>query len=101
MTSRPITFLSSTIYDFRDLRGAVRFWLEEAGVEVWMSEYNDMVKPAGANAFEACFESIRQADFYILLIGAKKGSTYSAADDPSVTQQEYREAYTSFQARGR
>jgi hypothetical protein len=66
-----------------------------------MSEYNDMVKPAGANAFEACFESIRQADFYILLIGEKKGSTYSAADHTSVTQQEYREAYTSFQARGR
>jgi len=43
-----------------------------------MSEYNDMVKPAGANAFEACFESIRRADFYMLPIGEKRGSTYSA-----------------------
>jgi hypothetical protein len=97
---RPVAFLSSTIYDLRDLRGAVRFWLEESGVEVWMSEFNDMVKPAGANAFEACFESIRQADFYILLIGDKKGSAY-AADGTSVTQQEYREAYAAFLAQGR
>jgi hypothetical protein len=59
-----------------------------------------MVKPAGANAFEAGVESI-QADFYLLLIGEKKGRTYSEADGTSVTQQEYREAYMSVQARGR
>jgi hypothetical protein len=76
------------------------FWLEQAGVEVWMSDYEDMIKPAGANAFEG-FESIRQAGFYILLVGERERRTYSDADGISVTQQEYREAFGAFQVRGR
>jgi hypothetical protein len=80
--------------------GALSFWLDVAGVEVWMSDYKDVIKPAGANAFEG-FESIRQAGFYILLGGEKERRTYSGADGISVTQQEYREAFGAFQVRGR
>ncbi|MCL5958463.1 MAG: DUF4062 domain-containing protein [Chloroflexi bacterium] len=100
-SSRPTAFVSSTISDFLDLRGALKFWLEEGGFEVCMSEYNDMQRPAAANTFNACFESIRRADFYILLIGERRGSLYSAADGVSVTQQEYRVAYESYRAQGR
>lgn len=93
---KPSVFISSTIRDFKDLRSALRFWLEEGGFEVWLSEYNDMEKSPGANTFEACFETIRKADFYILLIGGLRGSLYSSDPDVSVTQQEYRVAYNEF-----
>ncbi|TAK20731.1 MAG: DUF4062 domain-containing protein [Chloroflexota bacterium] len=98
--SRPMVFLSSTIRDFSDLRGAVRFWLEEAGCEVWLSDYTDVDKLPVPNSFAACFEAIRRSDFYILLIGQNRGSWYSEPDQISVTEQEYRVAYDAFRAQG-
>lgn len=102
-TNKPSVFISSTISDFRDLRGSLKYWLEENGFEVWLSEYNDMEKNPGANTFDACFDSIRRSDFYVLLIGERRGSQYSAVggDEVSVTQREYAVAYDSFVAVGR
>lgn len=37
MSKRPTFFLSSTIYDFRDLRGAIKFSLEARGCKVLAS----------------------------------------------------------------
>jgi hypothetical protein len=100
----PVVFVSSTIYDLRDVRNALRFWLKSAGCDVSMSEFNDMDRPPDANAFNACFESVRNSDFYILLVGERMGADYSVAPDGtkvSVTQQEYRVAYESFLTTGR
>ena len=33
--------LISTVYGFRELRSAQKFWLEEYGSEVWISEFED------------------------------------------------------------
>jgi hypothetical protein len=99
--SKPTVFISSTIQDFQDLRSALKLWLEESGFEVWLSEYNDMDKNPGANTFEACFETIRRADFYVLLIGECRGSLFDAKHGVSVTQQEYRVAYETFARQGR
>ena len=103
MTSatKPTVFVSSTILDFHDLRSALKFWLEESGFEVWLSEYNDMEKNPGANTFDACFETIRRADFYVLLIGERRGSLFDAKNRVSVTQQEYRVGYEAFASEAR
>lgn len=90
---KPRVFVSSTIADFADLRSAIKFWLEELGYEVRVSEFTDFDKPVDPNAFDACFESIRQAHYCVLLIGTRRGSLYSEAPEASVTQQEYRTAY--------
>ena len=45
MIKRPTFFLSSTIYDFLDLRSALKFSLEERGCTVFASEFNDDVTP--------------------------------------------------------
>jgi hypothetical protein len=100
LTGKPVVFLSSTIYDFVDLRGALKFWLEESGFEVWLSEYNDMEKSPVSGTYDACFDAIRNADFYILLIGERRGSLYSEDQNVSVTQQEYRVAYQAFVEKG-
>ncbi len=87
--------MSSPIREFADLRDALKFWLEEMGYLVQMSEHNDFKRKPEAGTFEACFQSIRQADYFVLLIGRTRGSWYSRRSGVSVTRQEYRTAYDS------
>src|SRR4051812_11419800 len=80
LRNRPSVIISSTIADLRDIRSALRFWLEENGCEVWLSEYNDSEKNLTAGNFDACFEAVRRSDFYVLLIGDRRGGWYSEPD---------------------
>lgn len=95
---RPRVFISSTIADLGDLRDALKFWLEEMGYEVQISEHNDFDHRLEMGTFEACFESIREADYYVLIIGQNTGSWYDEESRITVTRQEYRTAYDSWQA---
>jgi hypothetical protein len=97
---RPTFFISSTIHDFRDLRSALKFFLEELGCKVLASEYNDFEKPLDVHSYEACLRAIHAADYFILLIGSRVGGWYNDADRVSITQREYREAY-QLQAAGK
>lgn len=90
---RPTFFLSSTIYDFRDLRSALKFFLEEQGCNVLASEFNDFDKQLDVHSYEACLRSIHSADYFILLIGSRVGGWYDEKGRISITQREYREAY--------
>lgn len=91
--NQPTVFLSSTIYDFRDVRSALKYYLEQQGCEVLASEFNDFRKPIDVHSYDACLASIRKADYFILLIGSRVGGWYDAANRVSITQQEYRAAY--------
>ncbi|TCT25729.1 DUF4062 domain-containing protein [Thermomonas haemolytica] len=90
---RPTFFISSTIYDFRDLRSALKFYLEDQGCKVLASECNDFEKPLDKHSYDACLEALRSADYFILMIGARVGGWYDQANQISITQREYREAY--------
>lgn len=90
---RPTFFISSTIYDFRDLRSALKFHLEEQGCKVLASEYNDFEKPLDKHSYDACLQAIHSADYFILLIGTRVGGWYDKVDQISITQREYQEAY--------
>ena len=96
--SKPKIFISSTIYDFRDLRSALKYWLEKLGYEVMLSEYNDFTKPLDQNSYDACLTALAQADFFILLVGARVGGFYNASEKISVTRMEYRTAYSLLKA---
>jgi len=91
--NRPIFFISSTIYDFCDLRSAIKYFLEEQGCKVLASEYNDFRKPLDVHSYQACLESIHQADYFILLVGFRVGGWYDKKNRISITQREYQEAY--------
>lgn len=91
--SRPSFFLSSTIYDFRDLRSSIKYFLEELGYLVLASEFNDFPKPLDAHSYTACLETLKKADYFILLIGNRVGGWYDAEERISITRQEYRDAY--------
>ncbi|MGY5958045.1 DUF4062 domain-containing protein [Kosakonia sp. BK9b] len=91
--SRPTFFISSTIYDFRDLRSALKFCLEEQGAIVLASEFNDFQKPLEQHSYDACLTAMQKADYFVLLIGSRVGGWYDEVNKISITQQEYRQAY--------
>lgn len=90
---RPTFFISSTIYDFADLRSAIKCFLEQQGCIVLASEYNDFRKPLDVHSYQACLDAIQQADYFILLVGSRVGGWYDKEKRISITQQEYQEAY--------
>jgi len=94
-TERPRVFISSTIPEFSDLRSAIRFWFEESGFEVQTFEISDFEHRPDASAFEACFDNIQASDYYVLLIGRDRGSSFDETGT-AVTQKEYRVAYECF-----
>ena len=77
MAQRPTFFLSSTIYDFRDLRSAIKFSLEARGCRVLASEFNDFGGNLDQHSYEACLTNIGQADYFVLLIGSRVGGWYN------------------------
>src|ERR1700759_2363174 len=93
MARRPTFFLSSTIYDFRDLRGAIQFSLQARGCRGLRAEFNDFGGNLDQHSYEACLSNIEQADYFVLLIGSRVGGWYDAQERVSITQREYRTAY--------
>ncbi len=93
MSAKPRVFLSSTIYDFADLRSALKFWFEELAFDVDASEFNDFQKPVDVNSYAACLAAIDAASYFVLLIGSRAGGWYDATSKTTITMQEYRHAY--------
>lgn len=90
---KPTIFLSSTIYDFRDMRSALKHYFEQQGCDVLASEFNDFRKPLDAHSYDACLAALARADYFVLLIGSRVGGWYDDSKKISITQQEYRSAY--------
>ena len=91
--------MSSTIADFGDLRSAVKFWLEQAGFQVLLSEYNDFPVDPGSSTFQNCLNALRSCQYVLVLLGYRKGSFYDQTKNVTVTRAEYREAYEMVRAR--
>ncbi len=68
--TRPRIFISSTVYDFRDLRSALKFWLEEFGYEVLLSEANDFPQNPSDGSYDSCLDVIDGCDYFVLLVGS-------------------------------
>lgn len=90
---KPRVFISSTVYDFADLRSAIKYWLEEEGFEVSASEFNDFKKEVELNSYEACLRAIESCQYFILLIGTRAGGLMSSPSNTTITMAEYRHAY--------
>jgi len=89
---KPSVFISSTIYDFSVLRSALKYWLEEMGFNAQLSEYNDFQKDLTTNSYEACLKAVSECDYFVLLIGTRRGGLY-LGENISITRKEYQVAY--------
>jgi hypothetical protein len=87
----PKVFLSSTIYDLRDLRSAIKYWLEQSGFDVLASEFSDFPHALDREAIAAALKPIAGCDYYVLLVGTRVGQVL-AEEDISVTRAEFRHA---------
>ncbi len=88
---KPKIFVSSTIIDFEDLRGALKYYLEEYGYDVQMSEYPNFNVDSDDSAIDTCIKNLMDCQYFILLIGYRRGSWYKE-NEISVTNFEYRSA---------
>lgn len=98
---KPRVFISSTIYDFKDLRSAIKFYLEENGFEVVTSETSDFPVDNHKNSYQACLDAISTCDYFILFIGSRVGGKYKyqkegKTETITITRAEYRRAYELF-----
>lgn len=100
MNNTPKVFISSTVYDFKDIRSALKFYLEEHGYIVYTSESSDFKVDVKVHSYEACLNLIDECDYFILLIGSRVGGWYDKENKISITRQEYRHAYQLHQQGG-
>lgn len=91
--NKPAVFIASTIFDFEDLRSALKHWLEEQGYEVLLSEANDFPVDRSTNSYQACLDAIARCDYFLLLIGSRVGGLFDQNEGISITRKEYRVAY--------
>lgn len=98
--SRPRVFISSTVYDFEDLRSATQFFLEEHGFDVQLSETPTFNQDISMHSYDSCLQVIESCQYFILFIGARVGGRVKDMGNISITRAEYRKAYECFQ-RGR
>lgn len=93
----PRVFISSTCYDLRDIRHALRQFIGNFGFEPVMSEFGDIFYQFDAHVQDACISAIEKCNLFVLIIGTQYGSTYHANGNndyqlDSVTLQEFKKA---------
>src|SRR3546814_3002892 len=89
----PTLFLSSTVFDFADLRSALKDYLELRGCRVLASDFTYFTHPLDKDSYEACLAAIGQADLFVIFIGRRVGGWYDELNRISITRAEYRHAY--------
>lgn len=86
-------FIASTVFDLRDVRGAVKTFLADHGFIVRVSENADFPILLGHHSYETCLAQVEKSDFVILLIDSRYGGTIKqGGTEVSITQTEFRHA---------
>jgi len=93
MKNKPSIYISSTIFDFEDIRSALKHWLEEQGYEVLLSEANDFPVNRSKDSYQACLDAIGRCDYFVLFIGSRVGGLFDKDKQISITRKEYQRAY--------
>jgi hypothetical protein len=84
--------ISSTIYDFRDIRKRLKKVLKDSDYDVIISEDGDIQVNSEETIYINCLDAVEQSDIVITLIGKRYGSLYNKSEEISITRKEYRHA---------
>lgn len=85
----PTVFISSTIEDLHHVRDAVRETISELGYQPIMSERGDVGYMNETSADAACYQSLKECQLMVLIIGKRYGSKTHGSGTVSVTEHEY------------
>jgi hypothetical protein len=86
----PNIFISSTIQDLHYLRDAIRDTISDLGYSPFMSEYGDFGFLPNMSVEDSCYNSMRESDLAIIIIGKRYGS--KSFNGLSITHNEFRTA---------
>lgn len=89
---RPVVFVSSTVYDKKDMLITIRNMLESAGYDVRISSAGTVPADSSISAYENCLNAVRDSDFFIGIISPSYGSGIIAKTSVSITHEEMRRA---------
>lgn len=89
--AKPRTFVSSTCLDLKDARAALSAHLKSLGHEPLLSDTLTFGVTPGKHSHKACFDQVDNSDYFVLLVGARRGGTY-VGSEKSITNEEYRRA---------
>ena len=98
---KPRIFISSTFYDLKYVREDLANFVRSYGYEPILFEDGDIGYTPGENLDTSCYESMRNSDMVILIIGGEYGSVASGEKKDgfkeymSVTRNEFRTAVES------
>jgi hypothetical protein len=84
----PTVFISSTIQEFKYLRGAIASGLRRQGVIVQISEAEVFHIAGDSTAVDECLRNAKDSDIFVLLVGGRAGS--KDEHGISITRREYR-----------
>jgi HEAT repeat protein len=85
-------FLSSTIFDLRDLRDALVQGIETDGHEVIASEKGTLPVNPGKHSYEQCLKAAAECDCLIAILDGRFGGEYPLGSNKSITEAEIEEA---------
>lgn len=95
---KPRIFVSSTFYDLKYIREDLANFVRSYGYEPILFEDGDIGYTPGKTLDKSCYESMRNSDMVILVIGGEYGSAASGEEKDtfkeyiSVTRNEFRSA---------
>lgn len=95
---KPRIFISSTFYDLKYIREDLANFVRSYGYEPVLFEDGDIGYTPGKNLDTSCYDSMRNSDMVILIIGGEYGSAASGEKKDefkeymSVTRNEFRTA---------
>jgi hypothetical protein len=89
--SKPRTFVSSTCLDLKDARSAIEQHLKTLGHEPLLSNNFTFGVTPKRHSHQACLDQVDNADYFVLIIGRRRGGTY-VGSEKSITNEEYRRA---------
>ncbi|MBD5137180.1 MAG: DUF4062 domain-containing protein [Lachnospiraceae bacterium] len=98
---KPRIFISSTFYDLKYIREDLANFVRSYGYESVLFEDGDIGYTPGKSLDASCYESMRNSDMVILIIGGEYGSAASGEKKDefkeymSVTRKEFRTATES------
>lgn len=98
---KPRIFISSTFYDLKYIREDLANFVRSYGYEPVLFEDGDIGYTPGKPLDSSCYESMRNSDMVILIIGGEYGSAASGekkdefTEYMSVTRKEFRTAVES------
>ncbi len=92
--AKPRTFISSTCFDLSDARAGLAAHLCELGHEPLLSENPGFGVTPKRHSHDACLDQVGSCDYFILIIGGRRGGTY-VGSERSITNEEYARAVKS------